>query len=162
FATAVARLRTAVAEVRDPEAQLALARLIRFASPDESRTLLEAALEAFLEADLNKRAAFVASELGSHYVSLEGNRDAARPWMARAWRLIKDEGPCLERGWVAVADIGCNVDDPSVLRENCDIALEMARRFGDIDLEAKALADGGLALTEIGDVAEGAARLDEA
>ncbi len=38
----------------------------------------------------------------------------------------------------------------------------MARRFRDVELEAKALADGGYALTALGDIDEGNRRMDEA
>ena len=51
---------------------------------------------------------------------------------------------------------------PSVLVERAELALDRARRFGDVDLEVKALADGGLAHVQAGRVAEGMAMLDEA
>ncbi len=119
-------------------------------------------MQEFESAGLPKRAALAAAAVGASYTSGDGNRVAARPWLQRAWRLIRDEGPCVERGWVAIFDIACNTDDPQELRENCDVALEMVRRFRDLDLEAKALADGGCALTELGEIDEGAARMDEA
>jgi tetratricopeptide (TPR) repeat protein len=159
---AIELLRAHLAKTPDPEARLRLAGLLQFGSADEARTLTEMALGEFIDTGRPKRAAMAAAKLGVIYNSYLGNRVAARPWIARAWRLVKDEGPCVERGWVAIADVGCNIDDPAELREGCNIALEMARRFGSVDLEAKALADGGLALAEIGDVAEGNARIDEA
>ena len=35
-----------------------------------------------------------------------GNLTARRAWFARAWRLVEDQAPCLEQGWVAIAAIG--------------------------------------------------------
>jgi tetratricopeptide (TPR) repeat protein len=61
-----------------------------------------------------------------------------------------------------MAEVGCTVDDPSVLLERADLALTIARQFDDPNLEAKALADGGLALVELGRVGAGMDRLDEA
>jgi tRNA A-37 threonylcarbamoyl transferase component Bud32 len=155
-------LQASLAAAPDPEARMALGRLLLVADPLASRQTLELCLQEFTNAGLKKRAALAAAAIGASYSSGNGNRVAARPWAQRAWRLVRDEGPCVERGWVAIFDIACNTDDPRVLRENCDVALEMARRFGDVDLEAKALADGGCALAELGDLDEGAARMDDA
>ena len=58
--------------------------------------------------------------------------------------------------------MGCDVDDPAVLLAAAELALDRARRFGDLNLETKALADGGLAHVQAGRVAEGMAMLDEA
>ncbi len=66
--------------------------------------------------------------------------------------------PCVEEGWVAVASIGCGVVDPRDLLAKADLALDVARRFGNLDLEAKALADRGLALVRLGQVADGLRR----
>ncbi|MDO7868358.1 hypothetical protein [Nocardioides jiangxiensis] len=65
-------------------------------------------------------------------------------------------------GWVALAGLGCDVDDPDELFARAERALACARAFGDVDLEAKALADGGLARVQAGRIAEGMAMLDEA
>ncbi|HEY5886413.1 MAG TPA: hypothetical protein VIT24_01740, partial [Acidimicrobiales bacterium] len=70
--------------------------------------------------------------------------------------------PCLEQGWVAVAAMGCDVDDPDELLAGAELALDRARRFGDVNLETKAMADAGLAHVQSGRLAEGMALLDEA
>lgn len=64
------------------------------------------------------------ARLGDTYANALGNLVAARAWFARARRLVADEPPCIEQGWVAVAAMGCDVDDPDVLLE----AAELARR----------------------------------
>lgn len=155
-------LQATLATEADPEARLALGRLLLVADPAAARKALELSVQEFIATGRPKRAAVAAAAVATSYASGDGNRIAANPWLQRAWRLVRDEGPCLERGWVAIFDIACNTDDPRVLRENCDIALEMARRFGDEELEAKALADGGCALTQLGEVEEGTLRMDEA
>ncbi len=104
----------------------------------------------------------VCLRLGNVYGWRLGNLTAARAWFARAQRLIESEPPCVEQGWIAVASMGCDVDDPLELLAAADLALDRARRFGDLNLEMKALADGGLAHVQAGRIAEGMALLDEA
>ena len=58
-------------------------------------------------------------------------------------RLVENEPPCLEQGYVAIAGLGCDVDDPAALAQRAELALDRARRFGDVTLEMKALAAGG-------------------
>jgi hypothetical protein len=76
--------------------------------------------------------------------------------------LVEDEPPCVEQGWAAVATMGCDVEDPAELLAAAELALDRARRFGDVNLETKALADAGLAHVQSGRVAEGMRLLDEA
>jgi hypothetical protein len=63
---------------------------------------------------------------------------------------------------VAIAAMGCDVDDPAALLAGAELALDRARRFGDVNLETKALADAGLAHVQAGRVDTGMALLDEA
>jgi tetratricopeptide (TPR) repeat protein len=109
-----------------------------------------------------RTAALACARLGGVFQTLMGNKVAARPWFTRAVRLLADEPPCVEQGWVALAPLGCDVDDVGALMARADDALELARRFGAVDLEVKALADGGLARVQAGLIDEGMARLDEA
>ena len=106
---------------------------------------LSAAMRGFTAADDRRRAAMTCVRLGDTLANAMGNLTAGRAWFARARRLVEDEPPCLEQGWVAVAAMGCDVDDPAVLLAAAELALDRARRFGDVNLETKALADGGLA-----------------
>src|SRR5688572_8123054 len=103
---------------------------------------LSAAVRELTAAGEHRRAALACVELGQTYENALGNLTAARAWFTRATRLLEDEPPCLEQGWVAIAAMGCDVDDPSVLLAAAELALERARRFGDVNLETKALADG--------------------
>jgi len=123
---------------------------------------LSAAIRGFTAADENRRAAMSCVRLGDTLANAMGNLTASRAWFARARRLVENEPPCLEQGWVAVAAMGCDVDDPAELQAAAELALDRARRFGDVNLETKALADAGLAHVQAGRVTEGMALLDEA
>jgi hypothetical protein len=123
---------------------------------------LSGAIRGFTAADEKRRAAMACVRLGDTMANAMGNLTASRAWFARARRLVETEPPCLEQGWVAVAAMGCDVDDPAELQAAAELALDRARRFGDVNLETKALADGGLAHVQAGRVSEGMALLDEA
>lgn len=123
---------------------------------------LSAAIRTSTAAGDSRQAAMVCARLGDLYATALGNSTAARAWFLRATRLIEKEPPCIEQGWVAVAAMGCDVDDPAVLLARAELALARSRQFGDVNLETKALADAGLACVQAGRVAEGMAMLDEA
>lgn len=91
-----------------------------------------------------------------------GNEPGSRGWLGRARRLLDEIGPCVEEGYYQIAVMGCEVPDVTELEANAARALELARRFRDVDLEVRALAETGLALVSLGRTAEGRARLDEA
>ena len=129
---------------------------------EEAVVHLSATVRALTAAGDNRGAALASARLGELFQTMMGNKVAARPWFNRAMRLVEDDEPCVEQGWVALAPLGCDVDDPAALAERAELALDRARRFGDVDLEVKALADGGLAQVQLGRVAEGMAMLDEA
>ncbi|MCA1842462.1 MAG: hypothetical protein LC792_04595, partial [Actinobacteria bacterium] len=123
---------------------------------------LSAAIREFTATGDRCRAALACAQLGDVFAQAMGNQTAARAWFLRATRLLEDEPPCVEQGWVAVAALGCDVDDPAELHACAALALERAREFGDVNLETKALADLGLAYVQAGRLAEGMAMLDEA
>ena len=123
---------------------------------------LSAAVRGLTDAGDNRQAALASARLGDLFANMLGNKVAARPWYTRAIRLVEHEGPCVEQGWVAVAPMGCDVDDSALLVERADLALARARSFGSIDLELKALADGGLARVQLGRVVDGMEMVDQA
>lgn len=123
---------------------------------------LSAAIRVLNGAGDNRRAAMVCARLGDVLGNYLGNLVAGRAWFARARRLLEAEPDCIEQGWVAVAAMGCDVPDPAELLASAKLALDRARRFGDVNLETKALADGGLALVQVGRISEGMRMLDEA
>jgi len=123
---------------------------------------LSTAVRGFTKAGDNRQAALASARLGDLFANMLGNKVAARPWHLRAIRLVEDEAPCIEQGWVAVAPMGCDVDDSALLLERADLALARGRSFGSIDLELKALADGGLARVQMGQVIDGMEMVDAA
>ncbi len=129
---------------------------------DRAVVLLSAAVRHLTGRGERRRAAIACARLGDVFANMLGNKVAARPWFARAERLVEHEPPCVEQGYVAIAMMGCDVDDPAELVDRAELALDRARRFDDVNLEVKALADGGLAQVQAGRVAEGMAMLDEA
>jgi hypothetical protein len=136
--------------------------MTRSSDGDARVARLSATVRELTAAGERRRAAMACVELGEIYESFLFNMTAARAWFARAARLLEEEPPCIEQGWVAIAAMGCDVDDPAALLAGAELALERARRFGDVNLETKALADAGLAHVQSGRTREGMALLDEA
>ncbi|MEO6654008.1 MAG: hypothetical protein ABIP17_15275 [Ilumatobacteraceae bacterium] len=123
---------------------------------------LSSAIRSLSAVDEPCATALACVRLGQVMANFRGNLTASRAWFGRAERILADQPPCCEQGWVAVAAMGCDVDDPDTLLQRAELALDRARRFGDIDLETKALADGGLAHVQAGRIRQGMAMLDEA
>lgn len=132
------------------------------AGADAAIERLSATIRTLTAAGDRRGAAMACAQLGDVFANAADNVTAARAWYLRATRLVEQEPPCLEQGWVAVMGLGCDVDDPAELAARAQLALDRAREFGDVNLEAKALADLGLAHVQAGRVKEGMALLDEA
>ena len=122
----------------------------------------ERAYAAFLGRGETRYAAQIAAYwLAFEYAALYGNAAAAAGWLARGRRLVADEGDCPERGWVALATALAARD--AVEKEQAVAeAREIAKRFGDSDLEFDALAYSGVCKVDRGQVTEGMRQLDEA
>lgn len=129
---------------------------------ERARQGYETAFRLHRDAGRPRRAAIVATILAELHTSWHGNRSAGRGWIARARRLLEGEGRCVEQGYVDLAVIACSVEDVSELEAATASALGLAREFGDVELEARALADGGYCLVAQGRIEEGFERLDEA
>jgi DNA-binding CsgD family transcriptional regulator len=127
-----------------------------------ARSHREAAFRAYRDAGRSADAARMAMELAEMHAGLFGNAAAANGWLARAGRLLEPLGDVVEVGYLELAIMACDRPDAADLAGSADRALDIARRFGDADLEIRALADGGLALVSQGRLREGFARLDEA
>ncbi len=86
-------------------------------------------------------------------------------WLARAQRLL-DEGQydCVERGYLLlpVAIRGASSGSPGPAYEGFSQAVEIGRRFGDVDLVTLARHGQGRCLIGLGRIEEGVALLDEA
>lgn len=127
-----------------------------------SRRHYETAFRGYQTAGEPRAAALCGTMLGHLHFAALGNEAAGRGWLQRSRRLLEREGRCVERGYLELALAACDVRDMSALERSAELALELATEFGDLDLQVRALADGGLALVSQGRLADGFARLDEA
>ena len=156
-------LQTRLAGAPDPELDHVLGLIEYFYCEfDTAVSLMERSFLAFRRGGRDRAAALVAVSLGRVHFDGLGDQLAGRGWLSRAGSLVNEEEPCVEQGWVALGLVGCSVADAGALDAGARLAMDLARRHGDSDLECKALADGGLAQVSIGRVAEGMAQLDEA
>jgi DNA-binding NarL/FixJ family response regulator len=92
---------------------------------------------------------------------MSGDRAGAQAWERRGWQHLDKVGTCLERGYHAVAYVGCDIHDPATLLERAELALGVAKEFEDPALRLRAMGDKGLALVSSGSVDEGFTLLDE-
>jgi DNA-binding NarL/FixJ family response regulator len=107
------------------------------------------------------RAARIALWLSREYGLVFGNDAAARGWLGRAERLLRDVAPGAERGWLDLTRSE-GARDARRSAELAASALEVAHETGDTDLELRALAQLGFAEVSVGRIEEGLGHLDEA
>jgi len=124
----------------------------------------ERAYAAFRHRSDPFQATTTALQLAYHYGANLGDVPAARGWGMRAARLVEDFELAPLEGWVLLgrAAGASSGGDPRVGEGFARQARELARRFGDTDLELCALSQIGGALVLMGRVEEGALLLDEA
>jgi DNA-binding CsgD family transcriptional regulator len=103
----------------------------------------------------------IALLLAEEYGEARGNDAASNGWLARARDLLEGSPPSVEHGWVRLAEARA-ASDPATSLEFAQEALEVARRFGDPDLELLALGRLGLAEIGLGQVDEGMTCFDQA
>jgi LuxR family maltose regulon positive regulatory protein len=111
-----------------------------------------------------RSAARMAYGLAVDCIDLRGEAPASG-WLERARRLLEGTEPGPEHGWLALWEghfaLLYRRDVPAA-RERGQMALELGRQQGLLDLEMLALALEGLVLVAEGSVSEGMRRLDEA
>ena len=107
------------------------------------------------------QAAITASWLAREQVFMHGNTVAMNGWFARADRLQRQIGPCVESAWCEIFKASM-IEPPEGLERVASETIKAARSYGDESLEAFALAFSGLARVVRGRVEDGMARLDEA
>jgi hypothetical protein len=71
-----------------------------------------------------------------------GGTPAAVAWERRGLSLADQVGPCRERGYLALARVGCEVADADELARRAELALQVARDFDDRDLQLRAMGGG--------------------
>jgi DNA-binding CsgD family transcriptional regulator/Tfp pilus assembly protein PilF len=161
--TAVAHLNAAVEAEDSPHAHLLLGSVAylddRFA---DARRAWERAFAGLRQAGDLCGAARVAIDLAELHADGLGNAAAGNGWVQRARRLLEQVGPCAEWGHLELAFMACERPNVDELLASTERALAIAIEFGDAELEARALADAGVALVSQGRVREGFDRLDAA
>lgn len=108
-----------------------------------------------------RRAAMLAAWLAREQVFLSANFSAMRGWFARAERLLAGEEACVEQGWLMIWRASL-LSPPQELAQTAEEVFRMAQNFGDDDLQTLALALGGVARVNLGQVDRGMVHLDEA
>ena len=152
----------ALAVAESPEALDGLARALWWLREEREAVVhRERAYAAFRRDGELARAARIALWLSREYALAFGNEAAARGWLARGERLLRDVAPGAEQGWLDLAHAERERDGEASSRL-ASAALEIALRMGDADLELRALARLGFAEVSVGRVDEGLAHLDEA
>ncbi|HEX3270663.1 MAG TPA: LuxR C-terminal-related transcriptional regulator [Ktedonobacterales bacterium] len=163
FSGAIAVLRRVVEASNEPEDRFQLGAMAYLVNDfGEAQAQLERAYRDFQSRGLPRRAAMAATMLGRVHCDLFDDKVVGRAWLARALRLLDHEEPCVEKGYVLVGLFAAYVESADELEARASMALSIAHRFQDRDLECKALGDSGLALVSMGRVRAGMARLDEA
>jgi ATP/maltotriose-dependent transcriptional regulator MalT len=124
----------------------------------------ERAYAAFRHSSDPFHAATTALQLAYHYGANLGDVPAAQGWGMRAARLVEEFDLAPLEGWVLLgrAAGASSGGDPWVGERFARRARELARRFGDTELELCALSQIGGALVLMGRVEEGTPLLDEA
>lgn len=108
-----------------------------------------------------RAAAACALWLAREFRAAYGHDAVSGGWLARAERLLREEGDVSERGWLALSRAE-RADAPQDMHRYAETALEIARRLADADLEAAALIRDGYANVASGSVEAGLTKVDEA
>lgn len=146
----------------DPEALDGLGRALWWLrDPEGAVASRERAYSAFRREGELARAARLALWLSREYATVWGNEAAARGWLSRAERLLRDAAPGAGQAWLELARSERERDPAEAVRLAAS-ALAGAAAAGDLDLEIRALAQLGLAEVSAGAVDDGLGRLDEA
>lgn len=124
---------------------------------------LERAYRRYLQEGTPRTAALVALDIG-YTCMIRGDEAQGSGWLSRAVRLLENEEPCAERGYivyVAYEDARERADIDGALERAREV-LEAGRRFGDPTLVALGVLAEGRLLIDQGEVERGMALLDEA
>jgi ATP/maltotriose-dependent transcriptional regulator MalT len=131
---------------------------------EEALDIRERAFRRYREDGDARSAARLAYGLAVDCIDLRGEAPASG-WLERARRLLEETEPGAEHGWLALWEGHFALmyrRDTTTARERGEVALELGRKLGLLDLEMLALALEGLVLVAEGQVEEGMRRLDEA
>jgi DNA-binding NarL/FixJ family response regulator len=107
------------------------------------------------------KAARLAAWLAREQVFFRANVSAMNGWFARAFRLRDAMIECAETGWVDIYHASMTAS-PAGQEQAAKAAIEIARKYRDMDLEAFSLAVMGSALVSQTKIKEGMDAIDEA
>jgi DNA-binding NarL/FixJ family response regulator len=129
---------------------------------EESLALRQRAYAAY-EAANDTRSAIVGVRLCFEHAS-RGDMAIAAGWLQRAQRDVADLPPCVEQGYVTMAEgyAAEGAGDHEAALKFAERSNDLARRFNDPDLNALSMHAMGRILIDLGRIGEGIARLDEA
>jgi ATP/maltotriose-dependent transcriptional regulator MalT len=131
---------------------------------EEALDIRERAFRRYREDGDARSAARLAYGLAVDCIDLRGEAPASG-WLERARRLLEGEEPGPEHGWLALWEGHFALmyrRDTATARERGEVAQDLGRKLGLLDLEMLAIALEGLVLVAEGQVEEGMRRLDEA
>jgi ATP/maltotriose-dependent transcriptional regulator MalT len=131
---------------------------------EEALDIRERAFRRYREDGDARSAARLAYGLAVDCIDLRGEAPASG-WLERARRLLEGTEAGPEHGWLALWEGHFALmyrRDTAAARERGELALELGRKLGLLDLEMLAIALEGLVLVAEGQVEEGMRRLDEA
>ena len=155
----------ALAESETPEALEGLGwALFWLDRTEEALDTREQAFRRYREAGDERSAARLAYGLAVDCIDLRGEAPASG-WLERARRLLEGTAPGPEHEWLALWEGHFALmyrRDTAAARERGEVALDIGREQGLLDLEMLALALEGLVLVAEGEVEGGMRRLDEA
>ena len=147
---------------QDPEALDGLGRALWWLGErQQAIARRQEAYTIFRRRENNPAAANLAIYLAAEH-RIAGDADAASEWLERAERLLEGLEPSSERGWLELEYAKRSAGQPRAQAGHAEAAAAIARELGDVDLEAAALAQQGLARVDAGDVEPGMTLLDEA
>ena len=120
---------------------------------DQALPALERAYRCYLEEGSPRTAALVALDIG-YTCMIRGDEAQGSGWLSRAERLLEDEGPCAERGYIVYVayEEALERADLGEALERAREVLEAGRRFGDPTLVALGVLAQGRVLIAQGDV----------
>lgn len=127
----------------------------------EALELRERAFAAFRSGGELERAAEVAVHLAMLHGLIYDNGAAVNGWLAHAERLLDGLEESATHGWNELF-VACVALDADARERHARVALDIARRHGDVELEFDALAYIGKARIERGDPEAGLRLIDEA
>lgn len=151
----------ALADQESAEAHSGLAKALWFLNELEPSLAHHRRAYALFRARGDLRAVRIACWVAIEHAIIYGDISVARGWFARAGELVEDGTPSVALGWFQLLRAAFE-EDPVALHTAATGAIELGRRFADIDLEVTSRLILGQSIVVQGRVAEGMALVEQA